>query len=108
MKRDDITTPRDAAAYFLAEHNDLFTEAYQVGDATELVIRGRTFRVEIIEPIQLNPSSRNYDVRVYEKKDDLWRIWNDFPWCDRDSKAEVMMQALSFFWDRLRDKEIQS
>ncbi len=103
METNEKENTREAVQHFLTTYPDIFTEAYFVGDKIEIVANGRMFRIEPKESI--HNEKNHFDVSVYEKEDNSWNEWSDFPWCDRDSKAEVIRQALSFFWDRLRSKD---
>lgn len=100
IKTNEIKTTREAVAYYLSTYSDLFTEAYAVGDSLEIVAAERIFRIDIKESLH-TPSPR-FDVNVSEKSDGNWKEWGEFPWCNRSSKSEVVMQALSFLCDRLR------
>lgn len=102
MKHEDIYTIKDAAAYFLETYSDVFTEAHYVCGAIEIVARMRKYRIEPIESIGRRP--KNFNVRLYELDDEIWRINSSFAYCSRDDEVSVIMQALSFLHDRLRAK----
>ncbi len=102
MKPEDVKSIKDAAAYFREHHGDLFTEAYHVCGAIEVVAKMRVFRIEPIEPIHTGP--KEWNVRVYELERDHWKIWTNFAYCNRSDAASAMMQALSFLYDGLREK----
>lgn len=96
------TTVEEALKYFVANHPDAFTEAYVVTDTVEVVAKGRIIRIETIRYV--HGEGQRHDVRVYEKKDSQWEIWDNFPYCDRDTPTAVMMQALSFLYEAVKSE----
>ena len=115
IQPENVKTISDAAMYFKSEYSDVFTEAYQVGHAIEVVIETKNdgHRIFKIEPVKsIGDGPRNYDVHVYEKIDIVqdaktkqrfqgW-VFFTFASCNRDDEVSVMMQALSFMWDAFR------
>jgi len=104
MNKEEIKTTEDAAIWFMQELPDFFLEAYSMGNVIKIHCSDRDFQIEPIRSLS-GANFGKYSVIVSEEEDSKLKIWNDFPSCDRDSAHEVMVQALSSLWDRLRPKE---
>lgn len=53
-----------------------------------------------LDIIQSPYDDQDFDVIAYHRPEGDWVYWDDFPYCDRDSAASVLHQALGWIQER--------
>jgi len=101
MDRNDVNSPATAVQWMIEEHPDLFKEGYVVEATVEVVVGDNLFRLEAYHNVHAN--TRTYDTYAYRKEKGKWEPFT-IGYCDRDSAAEALLQAMGFLWDAFRPK----